>query len=239
MHKRQEIQQKSRLGLMLVNKGLITRPQLDEALRIQSQTSMRLGEVLINNGWISERQLNKSLKKQTRYRYAAAIAAMLLGPIQPFMASASMDKDSVSISETVQQTPSQRASGLTALSDDMLGDVTAQGAMQNYNQLLDVVSGSLENDGQDLDSLKSVAGLLLPATDLFDAEMEVSGVSYADGPRTTVNADGSVGIALPTHIEKIAFKNVRIKGSTQDHIGDLTINDINLSGVSVAVRLHN
>jgi len=239
MHKRQEIQQKSRLGLLLVNKGMISRDQLDEALRLQNKTGMRLGEVLIDQGWITEKQLNKSLKNQTRYRYAAAIAAMLLGPIQPFMASASMDKDSISASQMVEASPSERIKGLQSLSDDSLGDVTAQGAMQNYNKLLDIVSGSNQADDQNIDQIKALTGLLLPVTDLLDADVEVSDVTYSDEPSTLVQADGSVALKLPTHIGQVAFKNVRVKGATQNHFGDLYINDIDLSKTKATIRIHN
>lgn len=239
MHKRQEIQQKSRLGLLLVNKGLISRDQLDEALRLQNKTGMRLGEVLIDQGWISEKQLNKSLKNQTRYRYAAAIAAMLLGPIQPFMASASMDKDPISASQMVESSPSERIKGLQALSDDDLGDVTAQGAMQNYNKLLDIVSGSVDINAPDGEEIKTLTGLLSPVSELLDADVEISDVTYAEGPKTVVNADGSIGLQLPTHIGEIAFKNVRVKGATGGHMGDLHIRDIDLSAVSATIRVHN
>jgi hypothetical protein len=88
MQKRQEVQQKSRLGLLLIEKGLINRRQLDEALRLQSETNLRLGEVMIRQGWLTHRQLQRALKKQSRYRLIAAISAMLLGPLQPFMSSA-------------------------------------------------------------------------------------------------------------------------------------------------------
>ena len=93
MQKRQEIQQRSRLGTLLIHKGMITRQQLDEALTLQAQSGMRLGEVLVNNGWLTERQLSKALKKQSRYRLIAAISAVLLGPIQPFMANANAAVD--------------------------------------------------------------------------------------------------------------------------------------------------
>ena len=61
MSKQIEIQQKSRLGTLLLHKGLINRRQLDEALSLQSSSKMMLGEIMIRQGWLTERQLGKVL----------------------------------------------------------------------------------------------------------------------------------------------------------------------------------
>jgi hypothetical protein len=239
MHKRQEIQQKSRLGLLLINKGLITRTQLDQALRLQSETGMRLGEVLVDQGWISERQLNRSLKKQTRYRYAAAFAALLLGPIQPFMASASMDKDPISTEQVIEKKDRSLSSGLTAMSDADMGDITAQGVSNNIATVQDILANTLDTSDNGENTLETLGNLLMPATDLLDADVEMTDVTYADGPRTQLNADGSIAVALPSHIGQLAFKNVRVQGATGESLGDLYLKDIDLSNVDVTIRLHN
>ena len=149
MHKRQEIQQKSRLGLLLINKGLITSSQLDQALKLQGETGMRLGEVLIDQGWISERQLSRSLKKQTRYRYVAAFAALLLGPLQPFMASASIEKDPISTEQVIEKKDLSFSPSLTSLTDNDMGNVTARGVNDNLARLQDIMAGDQEaNNGQ-------------------------------------------------------------------------------------------
>ncbi len=69
---------KSRLGLLLIKKGLITEQQLDDALKVQLTTGKRLGEALIELGMLSERQLQKALKKQSRHRFMAAMMAMIV-----------------------------------------------------------------------------------------------------------------------------------------------------------------
>ena len=244
MQKRQEIQQKSRLGLLLVNKQLITRPQLDEALRLQSQSDMRLGEILIDQGWITEKQLNKALKNQSRYRYAAAITALLLGPIQPFMASAATDETPVVSEQMVEQSAAQASRHTTfdrsnALADSDLSEVSGQGASTSYDQLLDIVNGNLEIDDQNLGQLDVLTKLFLPASDLLDADIEISGVRYAPGPRTKINSDGSIALSLPSHIDNISFKNVRVKGQTGNHFGDIAINNIDLSGVSTTIKIRS
>ncbi|WP_420589944.1 hypothetical protein [Bacterioplanoides sp.] len=235
MQKRQEIQQKSRLGTLLIHKGLITRQQLDQALTHQAKSGKRLGEVLVENNWITEKQLNKVLKKQSRYRLVAAVSAMLLGPIQPFMASANAAiDDNRAIAE---QTLSERT-GLQAISDSDLSAVTGQSVGSNYDKLIDIINGSSSaEDDMALTSLESLAGALIPGANLLEADMEISGIEYEPGPKTTLNADGSLDVKVPTKIKQIAFKNVRVAGATDSHFGDVTMSNINLEGVDVKIRL--
>src|SRR5690554_1856388 len=120
MQKRQQIQQKSRLGTLLIHKGLITRQQLDEALVTQAKKGLRLGEVLIQNGWLTERQLNKALRNQSRYRLVAALGAILLGPLQPFMANAQAVNDPVKSEQFIER------GGLTQLSESELSNISGQ-----------------------------------------------------------------------------------------------------------------
>ncbi len=58
------IQTKIRLGDMLVQNGLITVGQLNEALQKQRQSGRRLGNILIEDGYISREQLTKVLETQ-------------------------------------------------------------------------------------------------------------------------------------------------------------------------------
>lgn len=53
-----------RLGELLVAKGLITRQQLDEAMRVQQQTGQRLGAVLIDLKYVTEEQIMSTLEQQ-------------------------------------------------------------------------------------------------------------------------------------------------------------------------------
>lgn len=235
MQKRQEIQQKSRLGTLLIHKGLITRQQLDQALTQQAKSGKRLGEVLVENEWITEKQLNKVLKKQSRYRLIAAISAMLLGPIQPFMASANAAvDDNRAIAE---ETLSERT-GMAAISDSDLSHVTGQSAGSNYEKLIDIINGSSgAEDDLAVTSLESLADALIPGVNLLESDMEISGVEYEPGPRTTLNADGSLDVKVPTKIKQIAFRNVRVAGASDSHFGDITMENINLEGVDVKIRL--
>ena len=233
MQKRQEIQQKSRLGTLLIHRGLITRQQLDEALTVQAQLGLRLGEVMIQKGWLTEKQLNNALRKQSRYRLIAAMSAILLGPFQPFLSSAHAAEDSLPVAEeSIQRT------GMKALSKLEMASVSGQGVMTNYERLLDIVDSDLKSD-EDVaaTTLESLASSLIPGTNLLDSDVEISGVEYEPGPRTTINADGSLDIQLPTNIKQIAFRNVRVAGSEGQHMGDVIVRDLSF-GAGTSVKIH-
>jgi len=73
------------IGQILVQKGLITEQQLNEALATQKQTTQRLGELLVDLGHLDQRQLYEALAEQqglrfvdlTRYSVDPAIAQLL------------------------------------------------------------------------------------------------------------------------------------------------------------------
>lgn len=53
-----------KLGEILLEKGFITREELDKALEIQKEKKKPLGEVLIETGYITEDQLLEALSEQ-------------------------------------------------------------------------------------------------------------------------------------------------------------------------------
>lgn len=234
MQKRHEIQQKSRLGTLLLHKGLVTRQQLDEALTIQSETNMRLGEVLIQKGWLTERQLSRALRKQSRYRLIAAMTAVLLGPIQPFLQSANAAEINPPKAEQIYE----RAGGMVQLSESELAGVSGQGVMSNYERLLDIMNNDVKSDDEFAQgTLESIAGSLIPGVNLLEADIEVSGVQYEPGPRTTINPDGSLEVQLPSNIKQIAFRNVNVAGAEGGHMGDVIIRDLSF-GADTTVKIH-
>ena len=236
MQKRQEVQQKSRLGLLLIEKGLINRRQLDEALRLQSETNLRLGEVMVRQGWLTHRQLQRALKKQSRYRLIAAISAMLLGPLQPFMGSAHA---SVEQAPVVSQEELGQRIGMKAMDEESMGEVTAQG-LQNgdYDKLVGIINGTVSDQDAGETSVVAAFESLLPGLNLL-TDYEISDVEYHDpnGPRTTLNADGSLSVQVPKRIGHIAFRNLNVLGAEGPAMGDLFINDIRLTeGSSITLR---
>jgi type IV pilus assembly protein PilB len=57
------------LGQMLVEKGLITEEQLNQALEAQKQTTSRIGEVLIDLGFVDERSVYETLGEQLHVKF--------------------------------------------------------------------------------------------------------------------------------------------------------------------------
>jgi type IV pilus assembly protein PilB len=63
--------ERKQLGELLVNTGLITKEQLEEALKIQSNSGGRLGQILVQLGYIDEEVLIAFLGKQFGVPYIA------------------------------------------------------------------------------------------------------------------------------------------------------------------------
>ncbi|MEM7219652.1 MAG: ATPase, T2SS/T4P/T4SS family [Pseudomonadota bacterium] len=55
---------RQRLGDILIARGVLTDDQLQEALRLQKQTSARLGEILIKQGWATDQDILQALSNQ-------------------------------------------------------------------------------------------------------------------------------------------------------------------------------
>jgi len=236
MSKQQEIQQKSRLGTLLLHKGLINRRQLDEALRLQASSKLMLGEVMVQQGWLTERQLKQVLKKQSRYRLVAAFGALLLGPLQPFMATANA---SIEQTQMASQSELEKRVGMKALEDMDMGDITAQGLQDNVAYLQDVLNGNASDEDASTASTMAMFETVLPGLNLL-TDYEISGVEYyEDGPITTLNEDGSLTVQAPKRIAEIAFRNLNIKGVDGPAMGDLIIKDLRMtpeSSITLRVR---
>lgn len=235
MSNQQEIQQKSRLGTLLLHKGMINRRQLDEALQLQSSSKLMLGEIMVRQGWISERELNKILRRQSRYRLVAAASALLLGPIQPFVASAHAATESA---HTAEQYMEKR--GLQALSDDDMAGITGQGLADNVEYLQDVLTGDASDEDAPASSVMATLETVLPGLNML-TDYEISDVEYYDdGPATTLNEDGSLSVKVPKRIGEIAFRDVNFRGSTGPAMGDLVIKNLSMTqDSSITIRLRD
>jgi MSHA biogenesis protein MshE len=58
-----------RLGDLLVQEGLISGEQLQQALAAQKSSGRKLGRMFIDNGWVDEVQIAKALARQLRAQY--------------------------------------------------------------------------------------------------------------------------------------------------------------------------
>ena len=65
------IKQKIKLGDLLVEEGILTREQLELALKIQKESgfSKKLGQILIQEGFITQKELLRALSKQLGYEF--------------------------------------------------------------------------------------------------------------------------------------------------------------------------
>jgi hypothetical protein len=236
---------KSRLGSLLIKKGLITEQQLDVALKLQLTSGLRLGEALIDLGVLTERQLHKALKKQSRHRFIATIMAMILGPMS-FGAFAGQSNASSQQNHTNSSSHLDQYSGLQALDDEGLADIAGQGfntPQQTFENLLASAQGeSIEHETalSELGPLSDVMNALNPLASMFDSDVTIKGVKYnANTPRSRIKEDGSIEFSLPSEIEEIAFKNMRVKGANPQHsLGDVVISNIRFSDQSrISIRI--
>lgn len=218
----------SRLGQILISKGLITSAQLDAAIKVQLISRKRLGEVLLEQGLLTEKQLSRALKKQSNLRLAATLVAALMSPFQ--MASADIQRLQPPSSVSRNETPR----GMQSLSDSEMSSVSAQG-------LDDALQGLLlrAENGDDLGTVKQLAKLVMPVLDNLDAETGLRDVRYDTGKlRSTLNADGSFNVNLPSSIGELRFDNIRVKDAPPGQsFGSLSLHNIDLSQASLKVSL--
>lgn len=221
-------QQHSRLGQILINKGLITRQQLDEAIKLQLTGHKRLGEILIEQGCLTERQLHKALRKQTNLRLAATLVAALMLPFQPALGNQRLELDSVA-SQPIDPP------GMQALSEIELRDVSAQGLEDSLPALF-----LQAESGNGLGTVKQLSKLLLPVLDSLEAETSLKDVHYDTQNLTSIiNADGSVNVRLPSSIGELRFDNIRVAGAAPGQsFGSLSLHDIDLSQASLKISMH-
>lgn len=74
-------QVKTRLGDLLVERGLITQDQLFEAVQEQKNSDLQLGEILVKKGWVSKRHVRKTLRVQSKLRNVILTSILSFSPI--------------------------------------------------------------------------------------------------------------------------------------------------------------
>ena len=237
-----QVRQRSRLGELLVSKGVISEAQLREAIARQQGTGQRLGEILTELNLATQRQINSVLRKQKQLRLAAALVGALLGPVTAFAVPAPITTTSSSSSSSTsgnqaaaggRQLAAGSASGgsLQALDDEEMSAVSAQGGITQEGLM------ALVKDAKD-DSVRSLLKLMNPLLLAFDADTTMKNVVYdADSAKPVLNADGSITLRLPSTIGEIAINNIRVRGSDPGgpSFGSLTLTDIDLRGTTITI----
>ncbi len=241
---RQGIQEKSRLGRLLINRGYLSESQLEEGLRLQRETGQRLGEVLIQAGWLTEKELHRVLKHQSRYRNAAAFVTMVALPFQPVVSFAATSQTAhAKATETGEMINSTK---FQAMSDEDMGNVAGQGEIAILDQIASVGSmpaaargeGDPEaSDPDSIEALKLATNVFVPVLNFLDSDLTISGVHYREGaPRFTVETDGALNLAMPERIEQIKMANIRVQGGGVP-MGTITISDVRFhAGSSMTIR---
>ena len=228
---------KSRLGQLLIDKGLISSAQLDSAIKLQLTGNKRLGEILVEQGLVSERQINKALKKQTNLRLTAALIAALISPFQSSYAYTQQEPSNI---VSVQDAPGivsqqQLPRGMQALNDSEMSNVSAQGLDDVLQSIFTQASS-----GDGVGTVAQLAKLILPAINSLEAETSMHGVTYDTSKLTSIiNADGSINVRLPSSIGELRFDNIRVAGANPGQsFGSLPLHDIDLSQASLKISLH-
>lgn len=225
-----QAQFKSRLGSLLISKGLINEDQLTQAISHQRDSGLRLGEALVHLGFLTERQINKSLRRQTSIRFAATMVTAMMMPFQVVKADASRIENDQPTAEELQS--KLGAGGMQPLDEMEMDSVTAQGLRED---LLGLIANPEDADG--VETMETVAKIALPVFALMEADTYIEGVEYANEPQATINADGSIELAIPTSIGEIRYENLRVAGAPKSQsFGDLTLKNIDFSGSRLVIR---
>lgn len=246
---------RSRLGQILIEKKLISQEQLDAAIRAQEQSGRRLGEILADMKLITQAQVRGAVRRQRSLRMAAALATALLGPLHAYAAVAAAPAAALS-TRVSGESGREFGRGMRTLSDEELGEVTAQGrnddalrdqarqaelrlialAAQGGQQGLQAaVQHALPNDGVRV--LGELAAVFNPLALLLSADTTVRDVSYDPAnSHATVNKDGSITLRLPSTIGEISFRNIRVGSHPGPTFGSIEIHDIDLRGTTISVK---
>lgn len=236
MRIRQGVEEKSRLGRLLVNRGYLSEGQVEDGLKVQRETGQRLGEVFIQAGWITEKELDRVLKHQSRYRNAAALVTMVTLPFQPMVTLAAGNNANATQGST-QAGELYQAGNLAPLTEAELAAVSGQGdpsLLDRVRLIGPMASQPAGGDGEPqspeadvIEGLKLTANILIPVLNFLESDLSISGVHYREGePRYSVREDGALVLAFPERIEEIRMDNIRVSSNQGASLGNVSIQDI-------------
>ena len=130
--------------------------------------------------------------------------------------------------------------GLKALGDDALDDIQGQGFQSPNEAFTSLMQQANGEEGDELGPLDEIASLLNPLSSMLDADITVKGVKYNNSKvKQIIHEDGSIELALPSEIEEIAFRDLRVAGSSSENtFGDVVISGIKFSDQSsIRIRI--
>ena len=232
----QDAQQRSRLGRLLIERGVITEAQLQQAIARQSATGGRLGEVLVELQFATQRQIDSVLRKQQNIRLVASVFAVLMTPLYAMGATpAPRQQTEIATPSAADQ---QTRRGMTPLDDEAMAEVSGHGLdVQGLWQVSQQQGGGTSSAG--LQTLGEIAKALNPLLLALDYNMSIKGVVNGPDGSVTLNADGSMTMNLDMSIAQIDFGDIRVKGSTDgSSLGSVSIRNLDLTGTSITIRGH-
>jgi len=237
----QDAQQRSRLGRLLVERGIITEAQLHQAIARQSASGGRLGEVLVELQFATQRQIDSVLRKQHNIRLVASVFAVLMTPLYAMGAGPARQQTEITALSAADQAADQATRrGMTPLDDEAMSEVSGQGIdVQGLLQASQQQQlGGSSSAG--LQALGEIAKTLNPLLAMLDYNMSIKGVVNGPDGGVTLNQDGSVTMNLDMSIAELDFSDIRVKGTPSDgpSLGSVTIHNIELTGTSVTIRGH-
>ncbi|GLQ33640.1 hypothetical protein [Litoribrevibacter albus] len=225
-----QAQFKSRLGNLLINKGLVTEQQLAQAVDHQKVSGLRLGEALVSLGILTDRQISKALRRQSSIRFAATLATAMMMPFQVVKADAARIENDEPPAQELQNKPGM--GGLEPLNELEMDVITAQGLREDLLALIDS-----PEDADGYQTMETVAKIALPVLAMMEADTYIEGVEYDGSPTAKIHDDGSIELAVPTSIGEVRYENLRVAGAPKSQsFGDITLKNIDFSGTRLVIR---
>lgn len=119
--------------------------------------------------------------------------------------------------------------GMTAIYDEGMSDVVAQGFQDDIDYLMEVVDQTGPTDQAPEIALMASIQTALPFLQVFSG-YTISGVEYDDpeAERVIFNADATVTLILPDRIGEIAYRDFKARDSSGAPMGDIIFDDVRL-----------
>ena len=119
--------------------------------------------------------------------------------------------------------------GMTAIYDEGMSGVVAQGFQDDVDYLMEVVDQTGPADQAPEIALMTVLQVAVPFLPAFSG-YKITGVEYDDpeAERVIFNSDSTVTLVLPDRIGEIAYWDFKAKDSSGAPLGDVVFDDIRL-----------
>ncbi len=119
--------------------------------------------------------------------------------------------------------------GMTAIYDEGMSGVVAQGFQDDIDYLMEVVDQTGPTDQAPEIALMAVLQTAIPFLPAFSG-YTITGIEYDDpeAERVIFNADATVTLILPDRIGEIAYRDFKAKDSSGAPMGDIIYDDVRL-----------